>query len=204
MDARRFAPATERNREPIVAVLERVLPRSGLVLEVASGSGEHAVFFAARLPGLEWQPSDLDAANLASIAAWRAHAKIANVRAPIALDAAADEWSVDRADAIVSINMIHIAPWATCLGLLRGAALRLAPAAPLVLYGPFRREGKHTAPSNEAFDQGLRAQNPAWGVRNLEDVCAAAAERGLALDEVVQMPSNNLTVILRRVTDATD
>lgn len=197
-EARRFAPATERNRGPILTVLERVLPAAGVVLEVASGSGEHAVFFAARLAGLTWQPSDVDPANRASIAAWRAHTAIPNVLAPIALDAAAVTWPVERADAVVNINMIHIAPWAACLGLLRGAAHVLTSAAPLVLYGPFRRGGKHTAPSNEAFDHGLRAKDPQWGVRNLEDVAAAAAERGLALAEVVEMPGNNLTVVFRR------
>jgi hypothetical protein len=198
IDARRSAPATQRNREPILAVLARVLPSAGLVLEVASGTGEHACFFASKLVGLEWQPSDPDDGNRASIAAWRDEAALPNLRAPLALDATAERWPVERADALININMIHIAPWAACEGLVRGAARVLSPGAPLVLYGPFRRGGRHTAPSNDAFDRGLRAQNATWGVRDLDEVTRAAAAQGLALDEFVEMPSNNLTVIFRR------
>jgi SAM-dependent methyltransferase len=195
-DARRFAPATQRNREPIAEVLTRVLPAAGLVLEVASGTGEHAAFFAARLPHLIFQPSDLDAENLASIAAWRDHVALANLRMPVALDAAAARWPVEHADVVLCINMIHIAPWAACRGLLAGAARVLPPGGPLVLYGPFRRGGYHTSASNEAFDASLRARDRSWGVRDADEVVAAAA--GFDLGELVDMPSNNLTVVLRR------
>lgn len=197
-DARRSAPSTQRNRDPILGVLARVLPPAGLVLEIASGSGEHAVYFAARLPALAWQPSDPDEANRASITAWRDDAALPNLRAPLALDATWDRWPIERADAMVNINMIHIAPWAACEGLMRGAARLLPPGAPLVLYGPFRRGGRHTAPSNEAFDRGLRARDAAWGVRDLEAVERAAAAAGLPLDEIVEMPSNNLSLVFRR------
>jgi hypothetical protein len=195
---RRFAPAAARNREPISDVLARFVREGDRVLEIASGSGEHAVYFAARLPALAWQPSDPDAANRASIAAWRDEAALPNLRAPIALDATWDPWPVERADAMVNINMIHIAPWAACEGLMRGAARVLLSGAPLVLYGPFRRGGRHTAPSNEAFDRGLRARDAAWGVRDLEAVERAAAAAGLSLDEIVEMPSNNLSLVFRR------
>ena len=194
--ARRFAPATQRNREPILAVLRRVLPAEGLLLEVASGTGEHAAFFAAALPRLTFQPSDRDPENLRSITAWREHAALANLREPLALDATAEHWPVERADAVLCVNMIHIAPWAACTGLLDGAARILPSGAPLVLYGPFRRGGRHTSPSNEAFDASLRAQDPAWGVRDIDDVVAAA--EGHSLGELVEMPSNNLCVVLRR------
>ncbi len=197
-DARLFSPAAERNCRPILDVLRQILPPAGLVLEVASGSGEHAVYFAGKLPAIDWQPSDPDAGNRASIAAWRDDAALPNLRAPLALDATWDRWPVERADAVVNINMIHIAPWDACEGLMRGAARVLPPAAPLVLYGPFRRGGGHTAPSNEAFDRGLRAQNAAWGVRDLEAVERVAAGAGLALDEIVEMPSNNLSLVFRR------
>ena len=197
-DARRYAPAAASNREPILEVLARILPASGLVLEVASGSGEHAVFFAARLPHLVFQPTDPDPPNRASIAAWRDHAAPGNVRPPLALDATEERWPIAHADAVLCINMIHIAPWDACLGLLAGAARVLPAGGALVLYGPFRRGGRHTSPSNEAFDASLRAQDPAWGVRDLDDVAAAGAPRGLALDDAIDMPSNNLTVVLRR------
>lgn len=197
-DARRSAPATQRNRQPILGVLERVLPAAGLVLEVASGTGEHAIFFAGKLPAIEWQPSDRDEGNRASIAAWRDEVALPNLRAPLELDATSEDWPVARADALVNINMIHIAPWAACAGLMRGAARLLSAGAPLVLYGPFRRGGRHTAPSNEAFDRGLRAQDAAWGVRDLDEVVRVAAVEDLALDEIVEMPSNNLSVIFRR------
>ena len=196
--ARRFAPATQRNREPILGVLQKVLPPSGVVLEVASGTGEHAVYFAAALPRLTWQPSDRGVGERASIAAWIAHAGVAHVRAPLALDAVATPWPIERADAVVCINMIHIAPWAACVGLMRGAAAVLSAGAPLVLYGPFRRDGGHTAPSNEAFDRSLRAQDPAWGVRDLEEVAAVAAAHGFGAPTLFPLPSNNLSVVFRR------
>ncbi|HEY8610881.1 MAG TPA: DUF938 domain-containing protein, partial [Roseomonas sp.] len=170
-DARRYAPAAARNRDPILAALREVLPGQGLVLELASGSGEHAIHFAAALPHLTFQPSDPDPASRASIDAWAAG--LGNVRPALALDAAED-WPIAGVDAVLCINMIHIAPWAATLGLLRGAAARLASGAPLLLYGPYRRSGRHTAPSNAAFDEDLRGRNPAWGVRDLEVVAAAA------------------------------
>ena len=198
-DARRHAPATQRNRDPILAVLRRALPAAGLVLEVSSGSGEHAVHFAAALPGLTWQPSDPDPTARASIAAWAAEARLPNLRPPLALDAAAPDWPLDRADAVVCINMIHIAPWAAGLGLLRGAARLLPPGGPLILYGPYRQGGRHTAPSNAAFDAGLRAQDPDWGVRDLEAVAEAAVAAGFGAPEIAAMPANNLALAFRRV-----
>jgi len=196
MDARRYAPATQRNREPILAILRRVLPAAGTVLEVASGSGEHAAFFARALPALRWQPSDVDAEARASVAA--RCAGVPNVAAPLALDTTGDPWPIARADAVVCVNMVHIAPWTACEGLMRGAATILAPGGVLYLYGPYRLDGRHTAPSNAAFDDGLRAQDPAWGVRDLETVVACAAARGLAFAERVEMPANNQSVLFRR------
>ncbi|MBL8830760.1 MAG: DUF938 domain-containing protein [Rhodospirillales bacterium] len=196
-DARRQAPAVARNREPILAVLREHLPARGTALEIASGSGEHAVAFAAAFPGMIWQPSDPDPANRASIAAWIASDGGPNLLPPIAVDATAENWPLATADAILCINMIHIAPWAACLGLMRGAARLLAPGGLLYLYGPFMRDGAHTAPSNAAFDESLRARDPAWGVRDLGDVIAAA--EGFASPTVVAMPANNLSVLFRRV-----
>jgi hypothetical protein len=197
-DPRRYAPATLRNRGPILEVLRQVLPTAGTVLEIASGSGEHAVFFADALPDLMWQPTDPDPDNRASIRAWIAETGVTNVTAPADLNAAARAWPVTHADAIVCINMIHISPWAATLGLLAGAARTLPTAAPLYLYGPYRRNGRHTAPSNEDFDQSLRAQNPEWGVRDLDEVSEAAVQAGLTLAEVIEMPANNLSVVFRR------
>jgi hypothetical protein len=199
-DARRFAPATARNREPILAVLERVLPARGLVLEIASGTGEHAVAIALRLPELTFQPSDADPGALASIEAWHRHSGLPNLRPALRLDVHAQPWPLPAGapDAILCINLIHIAPWSACVALLAGAAALLAPGAPLVLYGPYREGGVHTAPSNAAFDADLRQRDPSWGVRDLDAVAAEAAARGLDLDEVVAMPANNRTVVLRR------
>ncbi len=199
LDARRAAPAVQRNRAPLLAVLRHVLPARGVMLEVASGTGEHAAFFGAALPGLVWQPSDVDPAARASIAAW-CH-DVPSVQPPLALDAAAKHWPIDAADGVVCINMIHIAPWAACAGLLRGAGAILPAGGPLVLYGPYRVGGAHTAPSNAAFDDALRAQDPAWGVRDLEDVVALAARHGLVHRETVAMPANNLTVVFARKGD---
>jgi hypothetical protein len=182
-------------------VLERVLPARGLVLEIASGTGEHAAAFAAALPALEFQPSDADAESLASIAAWRQHSGAANLRAPLRLDVHEQPWTlpgVVAVDALLCINMIHIAPWSACLALLDGASLLLAPGAPLVLYGPYRERGVHTAPSNESFDASLRERDARWGVRDLDEVVAEAAARGFALAEVVAMPAHNRTVVFRR------
>jgi hypothetical protein len=165
---------------------------------VASGTGEHAACFAAALPHLTFQPSDPDEAHRASIAAWRDHAALPNLRPPLALDATEEPWPLDRADAVLCVNMIHIAPWAACERLVAGAARVLPAGGPLILYGPFRRGGAHTSASNAAFDASLRAQDPAWGVRDLDDVRRVAEARGLTLDEAVDMPSNNLTVVFRR------
>jgi hypothetical protein len=192
----RHAPATARNREPILAVLREVMPQRGTVLEIASGTGEHAVFFAAAFPHLIWQPSDPNADARDSIAAHATLAKLNNLRPPLALDAAAPEWPVAAADAIICINMIHIAPWSAAEGLMAGAG-RLKPEV-LFLYGPFRENGAHTAPSNEAFEGWLKAQDPAFGVRDLEDVTALAARSGYALDRRIAMPANNLSLIFRR------
>jgi SAM-dependent methyltransferase len=198
-DPRRFAPAAARNRDPILAALRPRLPGAGLVLEVASGSGEHAIHLAAALPALTFQPSDPDPGARASIDAWAAKAGLANIRPALALDAAAADWPAAAADAVVCINMIHIAPWAACEGLVRGAARLLPAGGPLILYGPYRRGGRHTAPSNAAFDADLRARDPAWGVRDLEAVAALAAAEGFGPPEAVEMPANNLTVIFRRL-----
>lgn len=198
-DHRRFAPATLRNRAAILAVLKTVLPASGLVLEVASGTGEHAMFFAGELPGLTWQPSDPDAESRASIASWRAAADLANLLAPLALDAAAADWPIAGADAVVCINMLHISPWTAGEGLMRGAGRLLPRGAPLVIYGPFRREGVALEPSNAAFDADLRARNPAWGLRLMDRVAACASGEGLMLEQVLQMPANNLAVVFRKI-----
>lgn len=206
--ARRHAPATERNRDPILAVLHRVLPPAGTVLEIASGTGEHAIHFAPRLHPRHWQPSDTAPAALASIAAWLARHPADNLLPPITLDATDPGWPQRLAGtrpaitAIVCINLIHIAPWSACLGLLAGAGRLLPAAGRLVLYGPFRRHGEHTAPGNAAFDHSLRARNPAWGVRNLETVAAAAREAGLVLIEVVPMPANNLIAVFAPASPA--
>ncbi|QLC24490.1 DUF938 domain-containing protein [Parasphingopyxis algicola] len=196
--AKRHAPATLRNRDAIADVLRRILPETGRVLEVASGSGEHLVHFAALFPALEWQPSDPDPASRASIAAWTAEAGLPNIAPPLDLDAAAKDWPVAAADAILCINMIHISPWAATEGLLAGAGRVLDPGAPLYLYGPFRMGGRPTAPSNEAFDRSLKSRNPAWGVRDIADVEKSAERAGLGLEEIVDMPANNVSAILRR------
>jgi hypothetical protein len=195
MSERLHAPATVRNRDPILAVLERVLPEAGLVLEIASGTGEHAVYFAHKLPHLTWQPSDPKEAELASIAAYRERHPAPNLRSPIRLDVH-EPWPLERADAIVCINMIHIAPWTACEALFDGA-MRLLGGV-LYTYGPYRRGGRHTAESNATFDAGLRGRNPEWGVRDVDDVRTCAAERGFDLDEIVEMPANNLSLIFRR------
>ncbi|HEY0709001.1 MAG TPA: DUF938 domain-containing protein [Polyangia bacterium] len=198
MNTRRHAPATTRNREPILEVLRRVLPAEGTVLEIASGTGEHAVFFAAAFPRLIWQPTDADAGALASIAAWTSESSASNVATPLPLDVSASTWPIERADAIFCANMIHIAPWAACLGLLSGAGRCLPPGAPLVTYGPYRIGGAHTSESNAAFDADLRARNPLWGVRDLEAVVEVASANGLDLAERVAMPANNQTLVFRR------
>ena len=195
---KRNAPATARNREPIAAVLRQVLPERGTLLEIASGSGEHAVYFSSLFPHLLWHPSDPDPEALASIRDWRDEAGAANLLEPLRLDASAEAWPVDAADAILCINMVHISPWAATEGLMRGAGRLLGAGAPLVIYGPYRRAGVPTAASNEAFDASLKSRNPEWGLRDLEAVEAEAERQGLRLERVFEMPANNLTVVFRR------
>jgi len=195
---RRQAPAAARNRQPILDVLRPRLPAQGLVLEVASGSGEHIVHFAEALPGLVFQPSDPSTEARASVDDWVRTERLGNVRAALALDAASDAWPIERADAVLCCNMIHIAPWEAAAGLVSGAARILAKGGTLYLYGPYRRDGRHTAPSNEAFDRDLRRRNPAWGVRDLEAVTALAAAKGFGLPEIVDMPANNLSLLFER------
>jgi len=198
-DARLYAPAAARNREPIFDVLRRHLPSRGLVLEVASGSGEHVAHFAQSSgPDLIFQPSDPDPGSRASMDAWAAALDLGNILPAIALDATSDRWPLSHADVVLCINLIHIAPWTAAVGLMRGAAGILPIGGVLFLYGPFRRNGCHTAPSNEAFDRDLRARNPAWGVRDLEAVAALAEAHGFAQPVVDEMPANNLSVIFPR------
>jgi SAM-dependent methyltransferase len=197
-DLRRFAAATSRNREPILAVLQRVLPEGGRLLEVASGSGEHAVYFAAELPGIDWQPTDIDPDALASISAWRDHANLSNLLAPLPLDVHDASWSIPPVDAVFCANMIHIAPWSATAGLMKVVGRTLRTGGKLVLYGPFRVGGQHTAESNAAFDARLRATDASWGVRDLEAVLALAEPEGLRLREQVAMPANNLSLVFER------
>lgn len=194
---RRSAPAALRNREPIAQVLSDWLPASGLVLETASGTGEHAVFFAERFPKLEWQPSDIHPDALQSIAAWRAAAGLPNVRPPLVIDASEVDWPIERADAVLSINMVHISPWRSALGLLDGAARLLPASGPLILYGPWLTDAIRTAPSNLEFDADLKRRDAEWGLRRVEEFAAAARERGLELAENRQMPANNRMLLLK-------
>jgi hypothetical protein len=195
--ARRSAPAALRNRQPIADVLTEWLPSSGVVLEFASGTGEHSVHFAERFPTLEWQPSDIDPKALASISAWRDQVGLPNLRPPLLLDAAAGEWPNDRADAVLSINMVHISPWKAALGLLDGAAKVLCGGGPLILYGPWLKADVATAASNLAFDLQLRERNPEWGLRSVEAVEEQAVTRGFVLEQVRTMPANNLMLLFR-------
>jgi SAM-dependent methyltransferase len=195
-EAKRYAPATERNRDAIVDVLKDILPPQGLVLEIASGTGEHIVHFAQQFPNLTWQPSDPDPAALASIAAWSAEAACANLNPPMHIDASAD-WNVDHADAIICINMVHISPWHATLGLMQNAARVLAKGAALYLYGPYLQSGLPTAPSNAHFDESLKSRNPEWGLRSVEAVAVEADIVGLRMTDVIQMPANNLSLIFR-------
>jgi SAM-dependent methyltransferase len=197
-DRRLYFPHVARNREPILEVLRRVLPRDGLVLEIASGGGEHAAYFASNLPGLRWQPTDANSEMFESTAAHRAAAGVDNLLVPLHLDVTSEQWPVERADAMVCCNMIHIAPWAATEGLIAGAGRTLRRGGLLYLYGPYKIDGRHTAPSNQDFDARLRAQNPLWGVRDLADISSLAKRQGFALSETVPMPANNLSVIFRR------
>jgi SAM-dependent methyltransferase len=194
------APAVARNRDPILAILRQMLPTQGTVLEIASGSGEHALHFAANLPALMWQPSDVDPLALKSIAAYRAGAALPNILAPLEVNVQAPPWPITRADAVVCINMIHVSPWSASEGLFRGAGRVLPPGGVLYLYGPFQEHGRHTAPSNEVFDASLRARNPEWGVRDLDEVSELALRNGLQMIERIAMPANNLSVVFHRVT----
>ncbi len=196
-DARQTSPSVERNRDPILAVLRRLLPGPATVLEIASGSGGHALHFATALPQVIFQPTDPAQDARASIDAWADQAGLPNLRPALALDAAA-AWPDLTADLVLCINMIHIAPWAAAQGLMRGAARVLKQGGVLMLYGPYLRGGAHTAPSNAAFDASLRARNPDWGVRALEDVAAEAAASGFGTPDIVDMPANNLSLVFRR------
>lgn len=192
------SPSTERNREPLAAVLAEILPGTGTLLEVASGSGEHAVHLARRFPGLDWQPSDIDPEALASIAAWQQAMPAPNLRPPLRLDVAERPWPVVRADVVLAINLIHISPWSSTEALMAGAADVLPPRGLLVTYGAYKIGGAHTAPSNEAFDAWLEARDPAFGVRDLEAVVATAEAAGLGFDQRVPMPANNFVLVFRR------
>jgi hypothetical protein len=201
-DQRKFAPATQRNREPILEVLLEILPQNGTILEVASGTGEHAVFFSQHLAPRQWLPSDLNPELRASIMAWSEYLPCDDLKPPLDLDANSPIWSVEKdplpeppISAIVNINMIHISPWSACLGLMAGAGRILPPGGILYLYGPYKQNGEHTAPSNTAFDESLQAQDPAWGVRNLEDVVKSAEAQNLTLIKVHPMPANNFSLV---------
>jgi hypothetical protein len=197
-DKRLYSAAAARNREAILSVLREVLPESGLVLEVASGSGEHVVHLAAALTRLTFAPSDPGSKARESVTAWIEASGVENVQPPLALDAALSPWPIERAEAVICINMVHISPWAATLGLFENAAAILPAGAPLYLYGPYRRGGAHTAQSNADFDAGLRAQDPSWGVRDLEDVADLGRRAGFEGPEIVEMPANNLSLIFRR------
>jgi cyclopropane fatty-acyl-phospholipid synthase-like methyltransferase len=201
MDPRQYSPSTARNRDPILLVLKRLLPEGARVLELASGSGEHAVFAARALPGVLWRPSDPDEGARASIAAWVDAEALSNVLSPVAIDVREPVWGVEADapfDALVAINMIHISPWEATLGLLSGAGRLLRTGGVLYTYGPYKRGGCHTAPSNEAFDAWLKSRDPNWGVRDVAEVERAAAAQGLALQETVEMPANNLSLVFVR------
>lgn len=195
---KRVAPSAARNREPIAAVLSEELPATGLVLEVASGTGEHAVHFARAFPTLEWQPSDPDPEALASIGAWREDEGLPNLLAPLELDVCALPWPLGRIDALVCVNMVHISPPHSTECLLAGAQALLGPDAPLILYGPYLEANVETAPSNLEFDAWLKARNPEWGLRELEWLDSLAEGRGFTRTRRVAMPANNLTLIYRR------
>ena len=201
-DTRKYAPATQRNREPILEVLLRILPARGNILEIASGTGQHGAFFAPHLSPRQWIPSDVDPQCLRSIQAWRNCLGADNLYPPLEIDAEWEVWPIEAEmsiGAIVNINMIHIAPWSACLGLLRGASSILPPGGILYLYGPYQ-QGENTAPSNLAFDKSLRNQNPEWGVRDLDEVVTAARTRGFNLLETVSMPANNFSLIFEYQT----
>jgi SAM-dependent methyltransferase len=202
------SPAAERNREPILAQLQALLGPTGAALEIASGTGQHAAHFAAALPGWRWQPTDLTDAQFGSITGWALHGGARNVQPPLRLDVQRSAWPSDRPpfgtsfDLVFCANMLHIAPWACCSGLMQGAARHLAPRGHLVTYGPYLEDGVPTAPGNLAFDASLRAQDAAWGIRRIEDVAAVAADAGLVLSERHALPANNLLLVWTRTTPA--
>ncbi len=202
MDNRQYAPATQRNKEPILKVLQSVITDASNILEIASGTGEHAVFFARGLPLCYWIPSDVNPMARESIVAWKDYANVDNLALPLTIDAMEDGWS-DRLlepniNAIVNINMIHISPWAACLGLINGAGKLLSEGGLLYLYGPYKRNGEHTAISNANFDRNLRDRNWDWGIRDLEAVVEVAAAANLQLQQAIEMPANNLSVIFSK------
>lgn len=196
---KRQAPAAARNRQPILDVLQARLPREGLVLEVASGTGEHIVHYATARPELTFQPSDPDVDARASVDDWVRTLGLANVRPALEIDVTARTWPVERADAVLCCNMIHIAPWEAAVGLVAGAARVLSPGGLFFLYGPYRQGGRHTAPSNEAFDADLKRRNPAWGVRDIEAVIDLTGAQGFSTPEIVEMPANNLSLLFNRL-----
>ena len=200
-DQRLFSPSAARNSEPILGVLERILPTTGLVLEIGCGTGEHAVCFAEAMPNLTWQPSDADADARASTASWIKFARLNNVLAPLDINVCSTLWGVEETApfaAIVSINMVHIAPWAASLGLFAGAGRLLCTGGLLVLYGPFMRSGVHNAPSNADFDASLKERNPSWGVRDIIDLERVGEASGLSLREIIDMPTNNAVVVFSK------
>jgi SAM-dependent methyltransferase len=196
--AKAFAPAAERNRQPILDVLRRVLPPTGLVLEVASGTGQHVTFFSQHLPALQWQPTDASPEALQSIEAWVDDAARENLLAPLELDVRSPQWPVTQADALLCINMIHISPWEATEALFQGASQLLRGGSPLISYGPYRLHGEHTAPSNAAFDQSLRSRNARWGVRDIDELRELGGRTGFALEERVGMPANNMILVWTR------
>ena len=202
MDARQYAPATQRNREPIFKILSKIIPANSNILEISSGTGEHAIFFAERLQSCRWIPSDLNPGALQSIMGWKDACLIDNLESPLLIDVAQDKWQQQVANleinAIVNINMIHIAPWQACTGLITGASRILPPGGVLYLYGPYKRNGEHTAPSNASFDRSLRDRNPLWGVRDLSEVVTTAQAHNFKLQQVIAMPANNLSVVFSR------
>lgn len=203
MDARQYAPATQRNREPILEVLAKIIPANSNVLEIASGTGEHGVFFTEELELSSWTPSDPNPESRSSIIAWKNFTSIDSFKLPLSIDVTQAKWQEQlngrKIDVIVNMNMIHISPWSACLGLISGASKLLSTTGILYLYGPFKREGKHTAPSNASFDLALRDRNPKWGIRDLEEIIKVAAAVGLELQEVVEMPANNFSVVFSRL-----
>lgn len=197
-DPRQRAPSVERNRDPILELLRRVLPERGHVLEIASGSGEHVIYFAKYFPQLIFLPSDPDESARTSISAWIDASKLPNILAPVPLDAAVSPWPIDKADAIICINMAHISPWSATAGLFKEAGRLLGLGKPLYLYGPYKRGGSHTAESNQAFDEWLRGKNAEWGLRDVERVTECAILNGFSEPEIIEMPANNLSLLFRR------